>query len=949
MLHGFLRCRNAPQRPPLREARVVFFAKAKGASGTPDLNENDEFAREAIEETKSRVNGIVASNPYLQGLGATDAVTQAAARLFAEMRGKKDEDTIRATKYTVAEAKASNAILGEIIETRLRFDDPFRNKSIGEVQEEVSSRTKATIDGEATPEGKKVDTEAKGTREDVEKALKGDAEPDEAEERAPTLPGTEKLLEELNSTSIKLTAVIADVEAMLQATEGTDIFKDIDTNRILHDLHEMLGYTSHLRDFVTQLSRWEHGLIAPTDFTQWLREEAVKKLQHAGIDPDIKEQWPQVDATDALIATTRGNRTNDLSENMLPDLTSPTLWAGYNEGTKIPAIRKVDETLKIGSLHVYIREYLNTVNERTSKSAAFFKDQRKLITEALQLNPKGSEEAVEAAGGSLWQQMKDALGVDFVSPIVAWESAMEVWQAFDDWKKNKRQLKKSILSSNLGKIIGKIPGLKEVQTSLDIKKSKEMDERKNTYLSQLKSKDAQPGFRALFDQGGLIDNHRDDPLWCMAILEYASEKGYLYDIDRYSTTKRLLGRIHIESLLPADWNSTQTGQYIGDLWYANRGGREKQIKAGYEINFTNPDNAIKSIASSLEGRDLHFSLGLAQKAFEKGKESYVAGWIAATFLRAFEDDPKLRSYLTEEYLELLAKYAGGYSIAFSAGSFYFERGQVLQWAASGSDNIRGMGRFGNTVADVRQEILEKDPTLTPRGSNEEKKEMTKILDKYVADVITCNVKKLPNGKFVTLFQKKYFPYNRGSGKQHIIDFAKIDEVYFEAPSEILMADQNIIAQQLLRTISPQGFADPQRSFLFLKNVLAQREELLKSAKEADAAGDVENARELREAEAHFREMMSGKLWEWLKIQLGLEAMKGLAIATHKGQEEAPILPELVRNGLIKRSDIESNPGKWGKILLQEVDSPGSSGRTEPSKPKKGRAEEEMAAEPTNAA
>ncbi len=794
-----------------------------------------------------------------------------------------------------------------------RASPSLPNDPAGKVRdaaEQINKQVNETVEGANTPEAQHVDSSRDETKKNAEEILR-----EENKEKEKQATETARLLADLNRFNTTLIVLISDIESIAQAY-GVKEIDGVSIQESLNTLHQYSGYVGELQDFLTMLNRFEIGLIPPTEFMQWLNTTAGEKLQRAGIKPDAQNGWPNVREAEALIEGTKGNKVTGLADQNLPDISAPALWRTLNESQKQMAVQKISETLNLKTLRSYASMFLEDMKQKTGKSIDLMKERKSKFTQDLQAMPKASSTG-EASEG-MWSEFKNALGIEFHSLGEIFEAMGDVKSAFDEWRKGHKQLKRSDLAAGMGRILGMIPGLQEVETDLAIQKSKKVDDRKNSYISILKSKDNQPGFRRLFDPGEYWDQHSDDPIWCMAILEYASEKGFLYDIDLYSQTHTLLGRINIESHLPKDWNENQRGTYISDLWYANRGGREKQIKAGYDINFTNPANAIEQIAGALDGRDLHYSLGLAQKAFEKGKESYVAGWIATTFLRAFEKDPLLRSFLTEEYTELLAKYAGGYTIAFSAGSFYFERGQVLRWAASGNtepENIREMGRFGNMVADVRADIIKKDPSMDPSKYPEKQAEF----DKIVGYVISCNIVKLPNGKFVSIFSKKYDPYNRGSGSQQIIDMSKIDEVYFKEPSEVLMSDQNIIAQQLLRTVSPKGFADAERAFMFIKNVTLQKKTLLKYAEEARKNGDFENEQELEEAANHFSKVMSGKLWEWLRGELKVPGNKVLAEARHKGQEEDPPLATLVVEGIIPEKLIIESPGDWGHLLMAEVE------------------------------
>lgn len=892
MLQGYFRCRYATQRAPEREARVLFFAAPTPPAPTPDpsnpRNSDEQEEREVIEQAKGLLRDVVATNSHLQSMGMNPEIPRVLARVLAEMRAKKDEDMVRGSTHTVKEANDSHAILGEIVADRIMFNDPYTNKSVAEVRSAVSSQINATVEGDTTPEAERVGEDVAGTRTDVHDALAAEAdEDDEGEGRGLEAIALHeeagRVTEQINLTLLGMRAV--EKEGTLPADVRPQ------WNGLREDLEETQRELSVMMEDLNFLMQWQNHSLPPAQFAH--------EAQARGYYDDGRDVLARLDAIRA------GSPGSDITDAQGWELASHTVREG--------AMREMEQVLPVQARLQAHRDRINAIK------ALMKHDSLVKLQQGMQTVAATGQRPMTGVSG--WAQLKNALGLQFVTPIELWESIKAVGEAYASTRKDRSQLRITNTANMIGETLGKM-GLAGQET-VNVLKQDQMgknDEIKKKYKDWLTSTTISAGFDMMFKDGGLLDEHvrTGDTNRIQAILEAAADKGMLYDITEYGTKKRLLNKWTFEQLLPADWTPGQVGNYIGTLVYLNQAGSRKQAEEGKKMMYslTTAEDFIKNIDDAIKGRDIWFAKGIVERAKEKGKKGEMGALIATTILRRLEADPLLRSVIPTEWLD----ETGGMFIAtpaFTMGYLAFGKDVIKGWGRMTSTEPHAKlrtGMLGRARGMIHEEIMEKDPSLRPSGPDDN--DAIQKLDELTAMVLAANKVKLPNGRYVTILSRRYNFYHNDKRKQRTVKVGDTGTDFFEFRSEAILVNAPVV-EEILRVSSSGSFEEPSRARFFLKNVIDAHKELKGQGAEMD------------DAAANFREIMGQKLTPWVETLLDRGNTGGLANIglgdSQAAQDRA--LYRLFEDGFLDKA-ILSRHGttRLGDNLRQQLRMPAQGGR-----------------------
>ncbi|HRH93597.1 MAG TPA: hypothetical protein PKV72_03640, partial [Candidatus Peribacteria bacterium] len=352
-----------------------------------------------------------------------------------------------------------------------------------------------------------------------------------------------------------------------------------------------------------------------------------------------------------------------------------------------------------------------------------------------------------------------------------------------------------------------------------------------------------------------------------AVLEYAAEKGWLYDLSP-TFGNDVYGIDFINEFGP---------EAYADLVQHYEEGKKKEEKRGYAKVDKRPDipPMIEDLKHELAERNLFAIKGIFQRIQEKAKYTYSHIWAMTTLINELRNDPQLLSILDKGLLDDLGNIGIGQS-AWSLTMFKVLRGEMMSWknGANWDNNI-----LTKTIKKVEGRLAALPGGMKNYDTKEE----------AVAFIMSGRTYK-QGDEVISIFQGDFDDYRKWWNKyaQSSTSAAKTDDDFFNPDgSDILLAGSRILEE--IGTRDSTGRPTHQaKSANFFAMVIDRYDDLKKN----DPV-----------AKEKYRSEIQAKLANWFRTRICSNAASTLQFPEEADIKNRNILEELLKRRILKFEDI----------------------------------------------
>jgi hypothetical protein len=323
------------------------------------------------------------------------------------------------------------------------------------------------------------------------------------------------------------------------------------------------------------------------------------------------------------------------------------------------------------------------------------------------------------------------------------------------------------------------------------------------------------------------------------ILDYAAEKGFLYDIDDdlHNHDHPIYGKSLKEICF--DWEASGDHQKTLDYFTALRGknssGREHEIDHGYKMehDVENVPRFIEMLEHELDEHNLWAAAGVCKRAMERGLQGEVAAWLFTTVMQKLREHPDLRKFAPVAFFDIIGKLSM-YQTAFTLGWAKGYRNQLRIWAKTKDIDEADEALAKQTVLGnlnvIQKEILEYDKTI-----DISKQEGRSKLNNLVAKVLASQVVELPGHHYIHIFQTRFKDYREKAKGMFAstADPLKEDSDYAVEDTEKTMLPQ-VVFKDILAYTSTFEFKNESWVQAFIGSLIRMAETLRDIPELADA-------------------------------------------------------------------------------------------------------------------
>lgn len=500
-------------------------------------------------------------------------------------------------------------------------------------------------------------------------------------------------------------------------------------------------------------------------------------------------------------------------------------------------------------------------------------------------------------GGSFLSTIKglpSAVGVKFYSIEEIILAGKNVIDAYKESYRQKQQLNAATLSKQMGRLIQWLPWAGDVQQILDKELDSKNDEIKGKYADYLKNRNA--SYLELFGPGGEFMRNKHDGNRARGVLEYASHRGWLYDIDL--GTKAADGHegftltdgtiISFYNIVPKDWDSNRTKDEFSKLITEQGSGKDAETEKYYRRYYNVNDTAqfVHLVDEEMGKLNLWAVRGIVKRSIERGLGAEVTAWHATQIMDHIRTNQELRRIATKDWYDQMGTLAF-YRTSFTLGGFKLDRDEMKKWReewkdVTGEASIEDAGTLGRIISQLEQDICQR--THRKWTSESQRKE----LRRYIAKILGAQTVEI-EGETFSIFENRYTWYRnsgliKNQGDPHP-GIEQEDPDYYTQVTDNLLAGARPVAAILART--GQGtFKEAEKASHYFGNIIFTHENLIQKGKNSDAM--------------NFKREMGKKLNSWLNEQVLLDnRTTGLSnLLTKGGKSGLPALQTLIEMGYI---------------------------------------------------
>lgn len=792
-------------------------------------------------------------------------------------------------------------------------------------------------------------------------------------ETGEVLSSMEALEETLESTNRNLRNVEENKQAMGEK-DTVNVVKDFRSKLELFD-GRMKSHRYALDTL--KIDDWEGGKITPKEFLERFDDyvENMEKLDDMdeSLTPDDRK------GRNALRESLRADVRHAVEEmaNALPGdipmakvqredgtIDDAEVWALYDKTEKSKIIQRISEAAGLDDLKILIHddvESINTVLSKQDMAEKIMQMEQNLLRddisrfgdkngdiprEDLQKLPSDAYSTVMAT----WTRLNESLGIEWMTAYEWYEAFKEVFESIQELRKQKSRLRISRAATTIGGVLSLVPGLggKELEHILDEQQTSKNDDIKDSFLKELKNNKIDLGFKQLFGEPGgktgYLQNYAllGDTNRTRAVIEFAAGKGMLYGLENTDwTSYRFPGGLRVNDVLPKEWSDEQKDTYWGNIMFANTQGMASQEKAGedYVKGRASLAEYLIPFEGAVNSLSLSFAKGIANKTLSKVKDGETSALMTLIILEAWEKNALFRRYVPAEWLDRIA----GDSKQLMIGMIKYDQRQILGGARGGTkfgvdyetndlskmvserpsaDKKDTPGRLGPLVAAVRAELIKKDPSVKPIEGDADSEKKFRTL---TAQVLACQVVRLPNGSNVSIYSRELRPFHIKYKPDEMRDanVSALGDDFFINQSEITNCTAEVM--QYIGKLNSEGFAEPTKARYFFSHIITGYDELYKLANDKKNPQREEFAAALKNYTIKQRANLNQ--WAERALQSTTAGMK-LLTEQHAKQDGRKIVLTLLQYGLISMGVVErlaavtGAPGKAARQLLEDYQGAG---------------------------
>ncbi len=845
-----------------------------------------------------------------------------------------------------------------------------------------------TLDGATQPNANEADAEH-GARQNVDalrafdrrqayRVVSEDKVEGDIPETGEVLASLAALEETLESTDRNLKGVEEDKHAM----------GDENTSKVVGDFRKKLSLyggraKSHRYALDTlRLEDWEAGKMTPKEFQSRFDGyvENMEKLDEMdeSLTPDERKgrnalrESLRADvhvAVERMANTMPGDAQMALVQREDASIDDAEVWELYDNKTeKAKIIQEISRAAGLNDLKILIQDDVDSINSVLSKQDMAEKIM-KLERELLQDNighfgdyqgdiPREQLERLPSDAWSTvmstWTKLNESAGIEWMTAYEWYEAFKEVFEGIEELRKQKSRLRISRAATTIGGVAALVPGLggHELEHILDEQQTHKNDEIKDSFLKELKNNKIDLGFKQLFGDPhghtGYLQQYTllGDTNRTRAVIEFAAGKGMLYGLEETDwKTYRFPGGLTVNEVLPKEWSDEQKETYWGNMGFANAQGMASQEKAGedYVKGRASLAEYLGPFEGAVNSLSLSFAKGIANKTLSKVKDGETSALMTLIILEAWEKNALFRQYVPSEWLDRIA----GDSKQLMIGMIKYDQRQILAGARGGTkfgidyetNNVSRMvsprasadgkdtpGRLGPLVAAVRAELIKKDPSVKPiEGDSKEAKKSQEDFRRLTAQVLACQVVKLPNGKEVSIYSRELRPFQIKYKPDEMRDanVSALGDDFFINQSEITNCTAEVM--QYIGKLGSEGFAEPTKARYFFSHIITGYDKLYERAHNKKNPQHEEFAAALKNYTIKQRANLNQ--WAERALQSTTAGMK-LLTEQHSLQDGRKIVLTLLQYGLISMGVVErlasvsGASGKAARQLLEDYQNAG---------------------------
>ena len=687
-----------------------------------------------------------------------------------------------------------------------------------------------------TPEvgGSSVEDIAKGTRGKTEQAITG--EEGKSSETGEAKISNEKILESVQKMRDKIEdehKSIQDAEEIAkEKLKGKDRAEYL---KILKEFNNVLGISSvnfiKHEEVMTMLSDWDEGSVSPHVMRKFLADDVLD-----GQGNEILSDF------DSFLAN-------------YPNKNVVNSWDQATPEEKAEFVKAASEVLPNKDIAELIKNDVEALKESI--------DEMQKAYAAVDQLPKD-----DGKGTSFW-----FFNVRFYSINDLYNAGKSVVEAWHKGYQERTELKSSGLAQKAGKILGWLPWGKDANIILNRELEGKNDEVKESYKKFLETRNLP--FKNIEE---MLEKNQNDGNRFRAVLEYAADRGWLYDFDTNTGTVFKKFSLTMGETVPDTWTDDNLHNYIRTLDEQNSQGQTKMKDQGYSRVETYEDipPIIEVLEDELERGNYWAAHGIQKRAMEKGKQGEVSTWFAVTICRHLRENATARKYFPTDLLDDMGNI-GIQHPAWTTTYFKANRKKFAAWKqkyanVKDATNFEDCGELASIVMQVEGDIKRTGVSLTQSQ-----------LDRYVAKVLATQTVNI-QGHVFSIYDDKYSWYRDNyRDKATTIKVDQADDDFFGLQSEILLLGQEGI-DSILYIETNGEFKHNVKAFSFFEQIFKRAESLKKPGLEKDLS--------------NFKYEMQTVLNNYFRRKVGHGPTKELWKARTRRGTQTLLLNELKRQELI---------------------------------------------------
>ncbi len=717
--------------------------------------------------------------------------------------------------------------------------------------------------------------------------------PQDANEGPPRAEQVQSRLRELQTKVQRYRDAINDRMAKAQRIESLDPqtvgivakLQEIDNGLALENIN-LIG----MQNVARKINSWQTSQMPPTKLLSWLQAFHEDDI---GLENPDSERFAIEDVAQA-ISQSRGRSSADaLTSGHMPDVTTEERWTGLNPGSRQLVISTLSPLAGIDAKLQYL-------NDRAS---LFEKTNSEQNVEGI-LSDIEKFELPADPGKSGEQGLLRSLNIEFFSINQIIDGFKKWKSAYSDALKGYNNGKSNKVAKKVGKMFNWLPFGEDVSKQMSDKVTNDQAKERKDFMEAIVTRDL--GFNDLFGPSGELVKNTGNPSRFLAILEFGSQKGWLYPLMKYSfidakkdlPTVQAFG-INIRSVVPMEYmdNDILASYLTGLLNKSSQNGAKDMQDQIAAIEGKNDLNGyIELFDKAMKGKGFWKAIGIAKGALGKAKDGATAGILAAR-LNYWMRDKEIAQYMNDNILGRFASLSWNqipYSLALYGGQ---NAKEVTRW---GQDSNKKS--YEHAADPLTRSVNAVERVLKSRvgGDKFDKMEAAEKA-KIVGRVLAGQTADIGNGKYISAFEPE-FEEMRESAELLWPEFTEFNLNTamggYLGKSEIVFLPESFL-NQLFDIGSTGHMPHAPKVILYAQGIIDQADQL-------DALA--QNNPTMATAAANFRRLTSEKLSRVIRSKILDRPPRDLAQLTFErgALRKRNVLDTLMEKRLINVPEIVPN-------------------------------------------